>query len=124
MKSHTYPTLLSGCPMLCPVQDIPVSLPLAQNRGELGHLPHGCHSAERLLYPPSGDIKHNQKGIHRTASSSLKPLDGEAYVGAWAKPFAQFPIQAVVTLPLHVCQPIRAARDAVILPRLQIKTGS
>lgn len=33
MKSHTYPTILSGCPMLCPVQDIPVSLTLAQGRG-------------------------------------------------------------------------------------------
>lgn len=48
MKSHTYPPLLSGCPVLCPVQDIPVSLSLAQGRGELGHLPHGCHSAGRL----------------------------------------------------------------------------
>lgn len=32
MKSHTYPTILSGCPTLCPVQDIPVSLTLAQGR--------------------------------------------------------------------------------------------
>lgn len=99
-------------------------------QGELRHLLHGCHSAERLsecchlLYLPSGDIELNRKGTHRTASTSLKPLDGAAYVGAWAKPSARFPIQAVVTLPLHVCQPIRASRDAVILPSLKMKTGS
>ena len=68
MKSHTYPALLSGCPVLCPVQDIPVSLSLAQGRGELGHLPHGCHSAGwlsehyHLLYLSLGDIEPQLKG--------------------------------------------------------------
>lgn len=129
MKSHTYSTLLSGCPVLCPVQETPVSLSPAQGRGELKHLPHGCHSAGRLsecyhlLYLPLEDIDHNTKGTHRIASGLLKPLDGVAYLGTWAKPGARFPVQAVVTLPLHVCQPIRASRDTVIVPSLQMKMG-